>query len=196
MSRCLRLRLGAEGYDHPGWAGSFYPEDLPREWWAGYYAALFPAVLLPARMLDDPTLETCLAEFSPQGRVFLRAPEPALLSGSHRERLIVLAQGFPAVLAGVLAVSPAQAQGLRAQLGESIQVLGDTQAPVWRPDADAAHAGLGLLPTPPDLRTLRRWIDSFTSASESTDCTLILEGNPPSLGGLEQGRTLLEVMGW
>ena len=42
------LDIVTRGWDLPGWAGSFYPPDLPSEWRLSYFANEFPAVLVPA----------------------------------------------------------------------------------------------------------------------------------------------------
>jgi hypothetical protein len=40
--------VGAAGWQHPAWQGSFYPEDLPEDWLLSYYNTRFQAVYLPA----------------------------------------------------------------------------------------------------------------------------------------------------
>ena len=40
--------IGAHGWQHKGWFGSFYPEDLPKEWELGYYGNEFQLVIVPA----------------------------------------------------------------------------------------------------------------------------------------------------
>ena len=40
--------IGAHGWQHKGWSGSFYPEDLPKEWQLGYYGNEFQLVSVPA----------------------------------------------------------------------------------------------------------------------------------------------------
>ena len=42
-----RLIVGARGWDHADWNGTFYPEDLPDDWRLSYYANEFRGVLLP-----------------------------------------------------------------------------------------------------------------------------------------------------
>ncbi|SCZ50582.1 DUF72 domain-containing protein [Thiohalomonas denitrificans] len=41
------MQIGAYGWDHDGWQGHFYPDDLPAEWRLGYYAGEFSAVVVP-----------------------------------------------------------------------------------------------------------------------------------------------------
>ena len=40
--------IGAYGWQHKGWSGAFYPEDLPEEWQPGYYGNEFQLVIVPA----------------------------------------------------------------------------------------------------------------------------------------------------
>lgn len=41
------LQIGTFGWQHTDWLGSFYPEDLPKEWELDYYSNAFRVVLLP-----------------------------------------------------------------------------------------------------------------------------------------------------
>ena len=43
-----RMIVGACGWDHDGWSGTFYPDDLPQEWRLSYYANEFSGVLIPS----------------------------------------------------------------------------------------------------------------------------------------------------
>lgn len=47
MAHPHRLIVGARDWDHPAWKGTFYPEDLPKDWRLSYYANEFSGVLLP-----------------------------------------------------------------------------------------------------------------------------------------------------
>ena len=40
--------VGAAGWQHPAWRGSFYPEDIEDDWLLSYYNTQFNAVYLPA----------------------------------------------------------------------------------------------------------------------------------------------------
>lgn len=40
------IRVGACGWDHAHWQGTFYPDDLPDEWRLNYYANEFSTVLI------------------------------------------------------------------------------------------------------------------------------------------------------
>jgi hypothetical protein len=42
--------IASLGWNHAGWCGSFYPDDLPPEWRLAYYANEFRAVVVPAAL--------------------------------------------------------------------------------------------------------------------------------------------------
>ncbi len=42
------LLIGTRGWEHPGWRGRFYPEELPEDWRFCYYSNWLRAVLVPA----------------------------------------------------------------------------------------------------------------------------------------------------
>ena len=45
-----QMIIGSRDWRYQGWAGSFYPDDLPDEWRLGYYANEFMGVLVPAAL--------------------------------------------------------------------------------------------------------------------------------------------------
>ena len=49
--------LAARGWQHPAWADSFYPEDLPLDWRFSYYSNEFKSVVLPSQDLMHADLE-------------------------------------------------------------------------------------------------------------------------------------------
>jgi hypothetical protein len=59
------IRIGATGWRHEAWEGTFYPDDLPPEWRLTYYSNEFDSVLVPADYLtgaDPETLHTWVEE--------------------------------------------------------------------------------------------------------------------------------------
>lgn len=65
--------IAAQGWDHDGWSGPFYPADLPPEWRLAYYANAFPAVVVPAalwRTADAATVAQWVADTA-EGFYFL-----------------------------------------------------------------------------------------------------------------------------
>jgi len=48
MTPTSLVLVGAAGWQHPAWRGSFYPEDIEDDWLLSYYNTQFNAVYLPA----------------------------------------------------------------------------------------------------------------------------------------------------
>ena len=46
------LKIGARGWRHQQWLGTYYPDDLPEDWRLTYYANDFQTVLVPKEYWD------------------------------------------------------------------------------------------------------------------------------------------------
>lgn len=84
--------LGAIGWEHAHWIGTFYPEDLPPEWRLAYYNTRFDCVYLPypqwAHTPED-VLAAWRAETLERFRFLLEHP-PAALTPGDRARIRAL----------------------------------------------------------------------------------------------------------
>lgn len=60
----LGMLLGAYGWIHDSWNGTFYPEDLPQDWQLSYYSNEFNAVLVPVGVWSEDFCATNEASFS------------------------------------------------------------------------------------------------------------------------------------
>jgi uncharacterized protein YecE (DUF72 family) len=72
--------LGAVGWEHPEWATSFYPQDMPEEWRFAYYASQFSCIYLAHHHLSrcTPAALAALAEDASDGfRFVLELPDAA-----------------------------------------------------------------------------------------------------------------------
>lgn len=47
------ILIGTRGWNHPGWAGAFYPENLPADWRLSFYANNLRSVLVPAETWEQ-----------------------------------------------------------------------------------------------------------------------------------------------
>jgi len=50
------LLIGAVGWEHENWIGSYYPADLPEDWRFGYYSNQLRSVLLPEEFWQQQNL--------------------------------------------------------------------------------------------------------------------------------------------
>ncbi|MCW8905990.1 MAG: hypothetical protein OQL28_01975 [Sedimenticola sp.] len=102
------IAVGAVGWDHPGWAEHFYPDDLPSEWRLTYYGNEFHQVLVPAgywRQGEAPW-EQWREDVDPSFRFVLEAGDPARLGGSDLQRIEAAAATLREQLAGVVSWQP------------------------------------------------------------------------------------------
>lgn len=69
--------LGAQGWQHSGWQGRFYPDDLPAEWQLTYYNNFFSCTYLNYREWAGTSVATWrerLNDVQPQFRLILQTP--------------------------------------------------------------------------------------------------------------------------
>ena len=81
--------VGASGWQHAAWCGTFYPDDLPEDWQLAYYATRFQAVWLPAALwqdVPDATWDTWLHD-AHAGFHFVLEPAAGPVPASERVRL-------------------------------------------------------------------------------------------------------------
>lgn len=99
--------LGARDWRQPGWAGGFYPSDMPEEWRLSFYATHFSCV-----WLDEPAWRTV---------------DPASLQGWLHD----VPDGFRFLLAAGDASTATHPPGI--PVSESILLCSDRQMPrlVW-----------------------------------------------------------------
>ncbi|GAB4289436.1 MAG: hypothetical protein Kow0096_02370 [Thiohalomonadaceae bacterium] len=86
------MYIAAYGWDHDGWSGAFYPDDLPPEWRLTYYGNEFRAVVVPATLWQQADAAT-VAQWgadTAEGFCFLLeaadTPPPAVLREALGDR--------------------------------------------------------------------------------------------------------------
>lgn len=86
--------LGAIGWEHEHWVGTFYPEGLPPEWRLSYYATQFDCVFLPHALwahTAPATLTSWAAETLDRFRFLLEHPSTDL-GPEERSRIAALGE--------------------------------------------------------------------------------------------------------
>lgn len=181
------IALGAWGWTHPGWVGSFYPEDLPEAWRLTFYSNEYEAVGLRAAdwLAPDPDILRGWVDDTREGfRFVLELPEG--LPADVETRLAILKPRLGALLSG-----NGNASGL------------ERFAPVW-PVTRAAHdlvealevdrLPLVLLATDKiDLRAARLALESL---GKGGDALILVDEGPDMLARLNELRTLRDLLGW
>ncbi len=216
--------VAARGWDHPGWAGSYYPVDLPESWRLAYYANEFSAVLVPATRWMPPAVggpAAWLAEVPEDFRFHLEL-DAALLaragteSGELQQRLGLLG----AQLGGVVLRPgrPGQSPLLRpgaSWLGcpvsdldllpslprELPPELGSTEAlaPVWWSGGEEwaytpAGVKYGIIEAG-DALSPRALRTQAERFRDAGGATLVFDGRPPSIDNLRQMAIVLDLLG-
>lgn len=184
------LRVGAYGWQHPHWLGSFYPDDLPADWQLGYYANEFNTVLVPAQYLqsEDCDIEQWLDDVHETFRFYLQAPAAVMLSQQFGQQCSQLGE----YLGGVVTQSC-------VQLDVNVPVYhddaaADDQHRIWHPDG-SGQSGVALMTLhDADLKTQRYWLEMFAQKSAGQLQAVFLCDESLTLAQLRDFKTLVELM--
>jgi hypothetical protein len=90
--------VGAAGWQHPAWRGSFYPEDIEDDWLLSYYNTQFNAVYLPAAVWQAAS-EVIWAQWlydTLDGFYFVLEPGDAISSQPVSERVLMATPSWQA----------------------------------------------------------------------------------------------------
>ncbi|MGE0081343.1 MAG: hypothetical protein AB7U81_08600 [Thiohalomonadaceae bacterium] len=175
----MALYIAPHGWDHPGWVGEFYPDDLPPAWRLAYFFNEFDAVVVPAAIwAEAPDPAAWCEDSPPSARFFIELPGP----GADGAPLLIAAERLGPRLAGFIAapgLGPADLAGWRARLPRGVPGPEGLTVEV--------HEGAA-----PDLRALR---ERMAALARRGDALLVFTGNPPSLAALRAARTLAQLLG-
>ncbi|PLY14828.1 MAG: hypothetical protein C0631_09960 [Sedimenticola sp.] len=204
--------IGALGWDHAGWQGRYYPDDLPEEWRLSYYANDFAAVLLPWLFWADASqqrLAAWLDDVHARFRFFLEVREPERNLGELKQRLSRL---LPAT--GGLLFDPSCSADLVDRLLDGVQNAPPCYFPVvppevglavgqcWGRATDAAESRIVLLDSASsaDLRKMRGLLESLVATPPDTPpdtapSGLFFRGDPPDTELMGEVKILSQLMG-
>ncbi len=142
-----RLLVGARGYAHRAWQGTFYPADLPPEWRFLFYSHRYPAILLPARSWrsDGDTLVRLQDEAPPEFRVVLEVSEGEL---ARLESAPLWPQPFVTACLVRLADLRPQHEAALVALADVLPVVVDLKGRAAPSQARLRELGLGLCGRP------------------------------------------------
>ncbi len=171
-----KVLLGARGWQHAGWAGTFYPEDLPQDWQLNYYANEFSVLVISEQkwvLLEDVSslTEEC-------GVDFRFVPElPQCENEAEWEAQIARLQQLGEYAGGVIIHS-----------GENHYIGAAEMIPVFSETDET----LIKIPAACSLKVLRSLLEA---AMQSPMATLLqVEGEPPDIELLRNAQILLELL--
>ena len=170
--------VGAHGWQHAGWVGSYYPSDMPPDWRLAYYANDFTGVLVPRRdwLGASKEVQRQWHDDTPAGFRFLieqdsRAPESNMPSAAP----------LGAKFAGWVGCRDAYQPDCR------------TAALLNEPAADRAEVALCRAADLEDRRALGRRLTDLAARPTPLLAVIALEGVDPA--DLRELRLLAELAG-
>lgn len=198
------LCFGTYGWEWPQWVSDYYPDDLPLDWRAGYYANEAPCVGLPAaQWLAAPArrIAAWREDLPDEFRFFLELEDGPLESEELAARIDLLGPG----VAAVLCASAAQTRQLADILAERpIPAL--APRPVQSPAAITGLwagvdpvAGLRVVRLEIDAARRRAWPELLTGLhgclSDATAAAVFLSGPGVTPAVAREFRSTAELMG-
>lgn len=94
------LLIGTVGFEHPHWAGGFYPEELPADWRFCFYSNKLRAVLIPpteSARLDAASAQQWVDDSDPAFRFVLGLDDSWLDANTRAVRLAAVAPLHPQI---------------------------------------------------------------------------------------------------
>lgn len=193
------INLGAYGWRHAHWSGTFYPEDLPvddgEDWRLSYYSNEFNAVLVPASYWLDEQSADCVdwLDSVPENfQFFVECHASMLASISLVDLTRALKQLLPQLSALVFLDSgPSLPESLFKPLLKSLDV--DVISLV------SGTENFALIEDDlTDLRSSRVRVEQFATQLDinSEEATLIISHPQLQVANLSKFRAMLEIMGY
>lgn len=201
-----QLSIAARGWQHPGWCGSYYPDDLPEDWRLDYFANEFRQVLLPFEDwsvlgLDD--IDQWVDATDEGFRFFVELPANGMTAHAL-DRL----QALGPKLAGICMDDVASGADPVAELARLTPLYGRqplaavapfAAASQWLPLDDRAGWNTRLVVAAGDTAhsalQLRAYAQALLTSGEGWAETLVVfEGEPPQVEDMRMLQQLGELL--
>ena len=204
------MQIGSVEWLHDHWQASYYPEDLPRDWWLTYYSNEFPCVLTAPDLARTDTAAQWLADTHARFRFFLYLQA---LRESEWSVALVLAQALGERLGGIVCdgagLPAADTETVKRLRALGVHIAVDRAGPdhpwiragiagcVWRPESAASGCVVGIASEPlrGDRRALRSCIERFAAQAVGTDTdTLFIGGVRPEWESLRDAGVIAGLL--
>ena len=211
------INVGAYGWLHPRWVGSFYPEDLPADWRLGYYSNEFNTVLVPSIYWQEQHLVDCeaLLDDVHSGFQFFIECDDRIFDTLSLFALTDALKILKPQLSGLVCLGGLYMEKAIdhrfLELADSLEVdmIAGQTAPgadkLWRPDDSSANcqrqARFAIIEDDlRDMRAVRSDIEPFISQlpdqeKADSDAALIVSHPQLQAADLSRFRSVLEIMG-
>ena len=188
MMAAENLKIGARGWRHQKWLGSYYPDDLPEDWQLGYYANNFSVVMVPAEYWSPSNgydLEEWLDGIDEDFRFYLEYP---LLDTDEIQHFQSQCVAMGDLLGGVIVND-------NSSIGELNLPCSVLNAPSF----EQGNVCIGFLNKDlENLRKVRAWFETFDKSSKAEQAVVFVGNgneNDLSMETLLNIKTLSEMMG-
>jgi hypothetical protein len=200
------LMIGAEGWEHAAWSGSFYPDDLPHEWRLSYYANEFSLLLVPLAVWqagDGEQFRGWREDVAGGFRFVLDVTGMALEDGQSLQQLQCCQSALDDRLAGGvswLSASPSECARLRGGLGDGRFLAAAARLPDLPSMVPVAADGTTLCARIPsaaaaDLKWLRSLLESLSvGRAETQRLMLFFAGTPPRIRAMQEATQLWQLL--
>jgi hypothetical protein len=190
------------GWDHPGWVGGFYPEDLPREWRLSYFSNEFPGVMISQQVWcvnDEDKLNAWHDDVGERFRFYLALNQP--LDVQHCMQAIrCLTGNFGGFVVDVSVWDDFSLRTDLKALGANCYLLFSKGMTVCNTDHRLLEQSrIALLLSTDDLLDLgsqRRFLEQLAGQIVPTsEIMVFLDGDPPAIHKLREFITLAQLLG-
>ena len=195
------IHLGAYGWRHQHWSGTFYPPELPldddEDWRLSYYSNEFNAVLVPADYWQGDDCGDWLDSVHSDFRFFVECRASLLEQRSPADLSEALQKLQPQLSALVFLDKnlpmPAALKKTFARLADSLGIA------LFDMTAGCAHFAF-IEDDLSDLRASRKTVEQFAAQSQgraaSNEATIIVDHAQLRASDLGKFRAMLEIMGF
>jgi hypothetical protein len=193
------------GWDHPGWKGVFYPDDLPPEWRLSYFANEFSAVLVPQYAWegeDKVPLGGWVDDVSDGFRFFLELAEPIEFSVA-RKRFDILGENLGGFVLpryvtgdGWRETWLAMCRQHKLKVFEAITSVFPAASRDFSHDEESKLALLITDKLDGNLRDQRIFFERLRdSVPQDAQILLCFSGDPPRIEAIQKLQQLAQLMG-
>lgn len=197
------LVIGAAGWEHAGWEGWFYPEDLPPEWRLTYYGNEFSQVLVPEALWLTSQVQAPWGvwrdDVDESFRFVLEIRHPLQKGSDVLDRIGACAAVLRVQLAGVVSWCPLSEEWITMLH----RVLGEARflAQGGLPEREGLAMGERVVCArvesrqATDLPWLRELMQELERrCPEDGGCWLFIDGTPPEIKALREAVILRQLL--
>jgi len=204
------IQVGAYGWRYSHWETSFYPDDMPSEWYLSYYSNEFNTVMVPADYWQEDKGFACeewLDEIHDEFRFYIECPIQVLSDDETFALFLRQLGSLQSYVAGVFLPENVSKQASSERLQRMTQLtrvfgqtgaLGNEVQAVWQEGLSENNLSAQLAIFEDDLIQLRRTrvnVEAFVENGLDEQQDIIVKHGTLSASDLMKFRSVIEIMG-